>query len=969
MDSLIGSTLGKYRIDERIGRGATATVYRAHHPTLDLPVAIKLLHSYLAEDRNFRERFQREATTAAQLRHPNIIQIYDFEAEDGVYYYIVMEYVDGGTLDTQLQALAGKHGIMPLKEAIRIASDVASALSYAHARGMVHRDIKPPNVLIDRTGRVILTDFGIARMLGGPRYTATGAIAGTPNYMPPEQGLGRSSDARGDIYSLGAMFFQMVTGRLPYEGETGASVMLRHINDPIPIASDLNPSLSPGIDTIIFQAMAKDPGDRYQNVDAFIADLNRLQESETLVEAVPNEAPGPTPVVFHSQASTIGFSALPRTIRLVPYTLAPGQTIVDPTTLPAACDAHWDRAVEHFSKGYITDWLRDGVARLREAFQHGPADELDVIRARAEIIVRQIQSGDEFTRNAGLEEFLETLGAPPPMMRVEPDRLELGTLGIGETGSPVTLTITNRGRGFLFCRAISHLPWLKVKTEWLGCLAGQSVSLTLEPDLSGLPAGRIESPEAVEIRSTGQNQFLPASVEILPSALHVDASVLDFGSVGQGETVQRVFQVNNDGQGILMGRVLCRVPWLAASPAQFNVPAGASTEIAVSADTQPLPPGEVDHAWALVVESNGGNAVLGMNMNVLPPRLHVEPLHVDLGNVDLAEPHARRQIDLTVSNTGAGVLYGAVMLEANWLTIEPASFRCRTDETQTLRLSTGSLKTGQYRQVVRVQSSAGVAEVPVKLRAHFSLEPDMVYVQAGPFLRGSDDHDKLAQPAEQPQRTVELSEYWIGRCPVSNAEYAAFVQATGRRSPEHWLGGRPPDDKENHPVVNVSWWDAAAYCRWLAEITGKPYRLPTEAQWEKAARGADGRIYPWGNRWDSRKCNAQEGGVGETTPVGAYGPAGDSPYGCADMAGNVMEWVTDWYRADYYARSNVLKDPTGPASGAVAVLRGGSYASRYWNARCASRVGGNRTATAPEVGFRCAVWLPSKPEDTPRQEE
>jgi len=227
-------------------------------------------------------------------------------------------------------------------------------------------------------------------------------------------------------------------------------------------------------------------------------------------------------------------------------------------------------------------------------------------------------------------------------------------------------------------------------------------------------------------------------------------------------------------------------------------------------------------------------------------------------------------------------------------------------------------------------------------------------VPAGEFLRGSKDRAKSALASEKPQRQILLTEYWIDKHPVTNAQYAIFVQAAGRRPPGHWVGGRPTEGLENHPVVNVSWWDALAYCRWLAEFTGKEYRLPTEAEWEKAARGADGRAYPWGNRWNSKKCNSRDRVERGTTPVGFFSPAGDSPSGCADMSGNVLEWVSDWFDAQYYDHSSITENPHGPASGAVRSLRGGSWNSVAQKVRCASRYKANATFTSPEVGFRCA---------------
>jgi formylglycine-generating enzyme required for sulfatase activity/tRNA A-37 threonylcarbamoyl transferase component Bud32 len=971
VDSLIGKTLGRYQIVELVGRGAMAEVYKAHQPALDRYVAVKLMHSFLAEDKNFLRRFQREAKAAAQLRHPNIVQVHDFEVMDGLYYYIIMEFIDGHTLRSKLQELADANEIMPSDEAIRIAGEVASALSYAHGHGMIHRDIKPSNVMINRENHVILTDFGIAKILGDTQYTITGAIAGTPNYISPELGLGKPGDARGDIYSLGAMFFQMVTGQLPYQADSAVVVLLKHVNDPVPIASQLNPALPPDIDRIIFKAMAKNPDDRYQTADEFIQHLNQVKAGLSIPDAALSSLPA-APVGLGEQAAT-GFPdappsfmspvpALSGDFRLAPYTLSAGHAATDPTDLPTVCDTDWDRAVDHFAKGYITDWLREGVNRLRADYQHGLADGLESIAVRAEAIIQRIQKeDDDIVRNAGLEEFLESLGATPPVMDITPKRLDLPAVGVGETGQPVILTITNKGRGYLFGSIVCRLPWLKATPEWFGCAAEESCTVTVKPDLSGLPAGRIHSPHGLQVRSIGGDQDLTVQVDILPSVLQTDVSTLDFGAVGQGESVQAILTLRNSGRGYLIGRVRCRVPWLMASPEQFKVLAGDSIQVAVNADSQTLSPGDTAHAWALVVDSNGGHAILGVQMRVLSPRLEVKPAQIDLGTIDLIQPGAGRNAELTVRNAGPGVLTGAVTTEADWLAVEPAAFRCRAGEAQQLRLSTTQLRTGDHRQPVHVVSNAGVAEVPVLLQVRFSLEPEMVHIPAGEFLRGSQERNKRALASEKPQRRIYLEEYWIGKYPVTNAQYAVFVEATGRRPPKHWEGGLPPEGKENHPVVNVSWWDALAYCRWLTEMTDKPYRLPTEAQWEKAARGTNRRVYPWGNRWDSQKCNTREGRKGGTTPVGAYSPAGDSPYGCADMAGNVLEWVADWYSEDHYAGSSVSQNPHGPASGAVKVLRSGSWSANRWGTRCASRLYGNRKGTRPEVGFRCAIFTPLKP--------
>jgi formylglycine-generating enzyme required for sulfatase activity len=230
-------------------------------------------------------------------------------------------------------------------------------------------------------------------------------------------------------------------------------------------------------------------------------------------------------------------------------------------------------------------------------------------------------------------------------------------------------------------------------------------------------------------------------------------------------------------------------------------------------------------------------------------------------------------------------------------------------------------------------------------------EPLTVHVPAGQFLMGSSDDDSDADPDEHPQRLVELPAYRIGRYPVTNAEYAAFVEAAGHKPPESWEGRKPPQGREDHPIVNVNWHDAVAYCQWLAESTGKHYRLPSEAEWEKAARGTDGRIYPWGNDWDVGRCNIREGGKGDTTSVGSY-PQGASPYGLLDMAGNVWEWTLSLHRPYPYRSDDGREDPHAEDN---RVLRGGSWLDYRRFARVSTRGTNVPDNFSFNVGFRVVV--------------
>ena len=281
-ETMIGRVIGgRYKVEQILGRGGMAEVYKAYQETLDRHVAVKLIHTFLADDADFLARFQREARAVAGLRHPNIIQVYDFDTE-GDTTYMVMEFIDGPTLKDIIEELHAKNETMPLNEAIEVIKSVGMALDYAHRKGMIHRDVKPANVMRDSTGRTVLTDFGIVKLMTGPQYTATGSLVGTPAYMAPEQGLGQPGDARTDIYSLGVMLYQLVTGRLPYESDTPMAVVFKHINDPLPLPSTINLELPPGIEKVILKALAKDPNERYQTAREMVDHLNNLDRAAEL---------------------------------------------------------------------------------------------------------------------------------------------------------------------------------------------------------------------------------------------------------------------------------------------------------------------------------------------------------------------------------------------------------------------------------------------------------------------------------------------------------------------------------------------------------------------------------------------------------------------------------------------------------------------------------------------------------------
>ena len=288
--SLEGQSLGKYRILEPLGRGGMAQVYKAYHPQLDRYVAVKILRSDLVEEEEFLARFRREARAVAALRHPNIVQIFDFDVQNDLY-YMVMELLEGDTLKAYLNSLRIRNEKLPLGETVRIFTDVLAGLAYAHGEGIIHRDLKPANIMLTRRGQAVLTDFGIAQIVGGTQYTVSGALMGTLSYMAPEQGLDGHSDARSDIYSLGIAYYEALTGTVPFDADTPLAILMKHINDPLPLPRKADPTIPESFERVALTALAKRPEDRFQSANE-MAERLLAAAKETGIE-IPGDHPCP----------------------------------------------------------------------------------------------------------------------------------------------------------------------------------------------------------------------------------------------------------------------------------------------------------------------------------------------------------------------------------------------------------------------------------------------------------------------------------------------------------------------------------------------------------------------------------------------------------------------------------------------------------------------------------------------------
>jgi serine/threonine protein kinase len=327
----IGKTLGgRYQIEALLGQGGMSAVYKATDPNLNRAVAIKLIHPHLSDVSEFVDRFREEANVVAQLRHPNIVQVFDFN-RDGDDFYMVMEFVAGETMRDRLNRLNKAGDQMPLVDIMNYAINITSAIDYAHRRNLIHRDIKPANVMLDLQDQAILMDFGIAKIMGGPQFTATGATIGTALYMSPEQIRGERIDERSDLYATGVMLFEMIGGQPPFQAESPTTLMMMHLGDPVPDLNRLRPDCPAELKAVVNKALVKAPDQRYQHAADMSAALRQA------LSALQRSLQAPTVAGNAAVAST----ALPRTVQAkvsdatVPPKNQPPTTGVAPTHPPA----------------------------------------------------------------------------------------------------------------------------------------------------------------------------------------------------------------------------------------------------------------------------------------------------------------------------------------------------------------------------------------------------------------------------------------------------------------------------------------------------------------------------------------------------------------------------------------------------------------------------------------------------------
>jgi formylglycine-generating enzyme required for sulfatase activity/Tfp pilus assembly protein PilF len=914
MQQYIGMRLGGYQIVEQIGQGGMATVCKAYQPSMDRYVAIKILPSHFTEDKSFVGRFTQEARTLARLEHPHILPVYDYGEQEGIT-YLVMRYVEAGTL----KDLITREGPIEVKEAARIVSQVASALECGHSQGVVHRDIKPSNVLVDQYGNTFLTDFGIAKLVAETaQFTASGAIIGTPAYMSPEQGMGQPVDARCDIYSLGVVLYELVTGRVPFQAETPLAVLLKHLNAPLPPPRQIKPDLPAAVERVILKAMAKSPDDRYQTAQEMVAALQRAVVDATEERAMPQP---------------------PEDQR--------DETVLRPVVSPPPPVATAEALAEQRRQAELDDLYGQAV---------GAMDAGQWAQARA--LLAQIQEREPGYREA--ERLLERAEAELDQAQADRQRREqidslyeeAQRLARGRQWRPALAKMDEiHALDAEFADPEGIAAWAQEQAaeeegEAERQRREQNELAALYEEAQSLARGRQWQPALAKM---DEIHALDAGFDD-PEGITTRARKQIAAEEAEAQRQNEVAALYEEAQRLARGRqwqpALAKMDEIHTLDAEFADPEGIAAWVREQATAEEAEAQRRNELAALYAEA----------VRLLKAGQYEEALQ-KWDEVQVLDPgyRDRRKVQATARKKLARLA-------------EPARKRRRPRWAWIAAgtVAVAAIAVGAV-LILRTLSTAPPTpgRIPTDLVAgtvwKWSDGNAMVYVPGGDFWMGTEESNPEANPNEKPQRLMALDAFWIDRTEVTNAQYERCVKDEGCSPPSettaHIYGdyyGEPAYD--DYPVIHVNWEQANAYCAW----SGK--RLPTEAEWEKAARGTDKRIYPWGNEFDGslanfcdarcpfdHKDNAWDDGYASTAPVGSY-EGGASPYGAWDMAGNVHEWTTSLDRPYPYNPTDGREDPDAPGP---RVVRGGSFGAGWPGVRTASKEVRPPAHVGVDVGFRC----------------
>jgi serine/threonine protein kinase len=1007
-DPLVGKQLANYRLDREIGRGGMAVVYAGWDLKLDRPVAIKVINAHYQDAPGYAQRFVQEARAVARWRHENIIHIYYADDQAGLYYF-VMEYIEGVDLRHRLAEYAAAHQLIPPQEVIRLGRAIASALDFAHSKGVVHRDVKPANVMLGQDGRIVLMDFGLALHVAQGSF---GEILGSPAYISPEQARSSAQAVpQSDLYSLGVILYEMLSGALPFDDPSPATLAVQHMTQPVPSPRQRNPLLNEQTESVLFRALAKEPTDRFPTgkalMDALAAALQASPGRDTLLGQQIDE---------YRITDYLGRGGMARVYRGLDISLGRPVAIKVIDT-PYRTDDDYQsrfkqeaRAVAQLEHPHIVRLysFRETEGLLYMAMQYIEGETLAAYLhqhkplppERVLTLCRDISAALDYAHSKGVIH-----------RDVKPANVMLDGTGraiVMDFGLALLTDLGSRGEVFGSPDYISPeqaissahvvpqsdlyalgVMLYEMLTGVLPFTGGEPLDITMmhlsedprpphevNPDISEVvsavllkalakePAKRFQTgaelTQALEQALNGEDN---AAAPLPPAPEPV--KLLALPPIPANQVSSSEFrEVTSDQLSVTNNPLSVSSPLVSQSP----VPSlSVSQSLNLQSPVSQPPPKPRRRFWLYAI-----SIVLLAAALIIASAFYL-PGHGEEPPIIALEPSA------TPTNTPPNTITPTALATARPTPAPTTTPTIRNPATATQPAEPTAVPTTAVVAIATQPATPSRTPSPTPSRTPtatpiviLTREQDgmpMVLVPGGTFVMGAGEADTEAQADEKPAHSVTVDSFYLDQYEVNVSQYAAFLNSLGSyvqqcygftcvwtlfessftyltQNTDETFAARPGFDE--YPVNYVSWYGAAAYCEWVGA------RLPSEAEWEYAARGSEGYLYPWGDEAPSDTLALfGRTALADLQPVTHF-PDGVTPLEIYALSGTMWEWTNDWYDAEYYATSPEL-NPTGPETVTTAgrVLRGGGWRSPALDLRATNRQPMRPATFERDIGFRC----------------